>query len=94
MKNCLKNTIGLKGLNFIELGTVLKEIQLILNNRLLCEPVDEDLFLTPNSVLFGRQLEKSNDQIRIDDISAEIPVKINKRFECLNTVIDYFWKKW
>ena len=35
--------LGLKRVDYVELETVLKEIPLILNNRSLCEPVDEDV---------------------------------------------------
>ena len=64
VKNCLKKVLGLKRIDYVELETTLKEIQLILNNRPLCEPVEEEFdFLTPNNILFGRRLETINDQI-------------------------------
>ena len=95
VKNCLKKTVGLKRINFIELQTILKEIQMILNNRPLCEPVEEDCdFLTPNSVLFGRRLQSSNQQLTINDAPEQYVTKLSKRFTNLNWILDHFWKIW
>ena len=94
VKNCLKKCLGFKRIDY-EMETVLKEIQMILNNRPLCEPVDEDMdFLTPNSILFGARLHLANDCVAFDDIPEETKLSFSKRYNYLRAIIDNFWKKW
>ena len=95
VKNCLKKCLGFKRIDYNEMETVLKEIQMILNNRPLCEPVDEDMdFLTPNSILFGARLHLANDCVAFDDIPEETKLSFSKRYNYLRAIIDNFWKKW
>ena len=56
-KRCLKKVVGHTTLNFIEMQTVLIEIDAILNSRPLCPLYDDDMEepLTPNHLLFGRK---------------------------------------
>ena len=56
LKKCLKKSIGSERLLFMELSTVLFEIENVLNDRLLCFMYDDDVseVLTPNSLLYGR----------------------------------------
>ena len=73
VKSCLKKSIGREKLSFTELLTVLFEVENILNNRLLCFVYDDDDdddnddddddvsdVLTPNSLLYGRNLDREN----------------------------------
>ena len=54
VKRCTRKVIGLKRLLFIELQTLMFEIELILNNRPLCEIYDDDVeeVLTPKHYCF------------------------------------------
>ena len=76
VKSCLKKSVGREKLSFTELLTVLFEVENILNNRLLCFVYDDDDddddddnddddddvsdVLTPNSLLYGRNLDREN----------------------------------
>ena len=72
VKSCLKKSIGREKLSFTELLTVLFEVKNVLNNRLLCFVYDDDDddddnddddvsdVLTPNSLLYGRNLDREN----------------------------------
>ena len=74
VKSCLKKSIGREKLSFTELLTVLFEVENVLNNRLLCFVYDDDDdndddddddddvsdVLTPNSLLYGRNLDREN----------------------------------
>ena len=62
VKKSLKKSIGSERLSFMELSTVLSEIENVLNNRPLCFMYDDDMseVLTPNSLMYGRKLEFEN----------------------------------
>ena len=92
-KRCLKRIIGRTTLNFIELQTVLLEIEVILNSRPLCTLYDDDLDepLTPNHLLFGRKLAQHNIQ------HAEYEVNLNigeKRARHIEMLVEHFWERW
>ena len=61
-KRCLKKVIGQARLTYIEMQTVLLEIEVVLNSRPLCELYDNDYEdpLTPNHLLFGRKVPQCN----------------------------------
>ena len=61
-KRCLKKVVGKRKLTFDELQVITFEIESILNNRPLCYIYDDidDVIITPNSLLFGRNLKSSN----------------------------------
>ena len=67
IKRCLKKVIGRRRISYIELQTVISEIELILNNRPIGVVYVEDHedALTPNHLVFGRRLEVVND---VDDV--------------------------
>ena len=61
LKSCLKKTVGVKVLNFVELQTLVADVEVTLNNRPLCQPVEDDIdILTPNHLVFGGRLELSS----------------------------------
>ena len=43
LKKCLKRSIGVKQVSFIELQTLVLEVEVVLNNRPLCKDYDDDL---------------------------------------------------
>ena len=79
VKRCLKKTIGVKRLTYVELQTLVLEAEIILNNRPLCEPLDDDpeLALTPNH--FGRRLEPTSQVHCSDDVREENTNSCNRR---------------
>ena len=62
IKKCMKKTISKASLSFDELQTVLYEVELIINSHPLDHIYDDDteVVITPNHLLFGRQLESHN----------------------------------
>ena len=62
VKRCLKKVVGRKKLSFVELQTLILEIEFILNNRPIGVDYDDDQeeVLTPNHLVFGRRLESIN----------------------------------
>ena len=93
VKKCLKRTIGVRQINYIELQTLILEIELILNNRPICADYDDDIdeVLSPNHLLFGRKLDminlKNSDELEGDD-------NLNKREKHLQRMINHFWDIW
>ena len=90
VKRCLTKTVKGYELDYVELQTVLYEIELIMNSRPLGPIYDEGSVLTPNHLLFGRKLRICNDESRF------VPTKITneKRVSHLEIVIDHYWTRW
>ena len=63
VKSCLKKSVVREKLSFTELLTVLFEVENVLNNRPLCFVYDDDVsdVLTPNCLLYGRNLDCENE---------------------------------
>lgn len=94
VKKCLKRTIGRRRVNFVELQTLVLEVEAILNNRPICDDHDDDIddVLTPNHLIFGRRIENSNfARVSIDSFEDE---HLNKREKHLEKMISYFWEIW
>ena len=99
MKNCLKKTLGRAKLDFNELLTVLHEIELILNSKPLTYVTDDvvDDVLTPNHVLFGRNLLPVNEDESPHDAAndtADTPDKLTARMREIQRPVTKFWKDW
>ena len=93
VKRCAKKVIGMQRLSFIELQTLMLEIELILNNRPLCEIYDDDVeeVLTPNHLLFGRRIESTNfNENNYNPDSLSVPC----RYKHINTILNHFWNRW
>lgn len=70
VKRCIKKSIGRKRLRIIDLQTLTHRIELILNNRPLSSPDEEENpILTPSHILYGRKREDSrlnqNDENKV-----------------------------
>jgi hypothetical protein len=91
-KRCLKRVIGRTTLTFLELQTVLVEIEVILNSRPLCPLYDDDMEepLTPNHLLFGRKLSQYNVQHE-NEVNMSVG---SKRVRYIETVVEHFWERW
>ena len=94
VKKCLKKTIGMHQINYIELQTLILEVEVILNNRPICSDYDDDIseVLSPNRLLFGRRLDMVNFQ-KIDEINSE-EYNLKRRERHLEKMINIFWDTW
>ena len=94
VKRCLKRTIGRKQLNYIELQTVILEIEVILNNRPLCSDYDDDTtdVLTPNHLVFGRRLETT--QLENPEVTRSDDEDLSRRASHLKNLTNHFWDIW
>ena len=92
VKRCIKKMVGIRKINYVELQTLLFEIEAVLNNRPICDDYDDDMndVLSPNHLLYGRRIEtiNSNSESEINDIN------INNRMNRIETSITHFWKIW
>ena len=93
VKKCLKKTIGVRQVTFVELQTLIYEIEMVLNNRPISPDYDDDLneVLTPNHLVFGRQLSSVNAYA---DKESTIEEPLNRRQKHLNGRLRHFWKIW
>ena len=94
VKACLKKTVGFKILTFVELQTLIFEIEATLNNRPLCQPVDEDTdILTPNHLLFGSRVEMVNES-EIGVVDGNNLKSLQKRQRHITIMKEHFIKRW
>ena len=81
-------------LNFLELLTLLKNIELIINNRPLTYVYEEitEPPLTPNHLIYGRMLNQVNTDTEITHEEDESNV-IN-RTGYTKRLLYHFWQRW
>ena len=93
VKKCLKESIGSERLLFMELSTVLFEIENVLNNRPLCFMYDDDVseVLTPNSLLYGRNLEFKNKCVDEEHFEVSEGNELWPRKYAVQKVVESFW---
>ena len=96
VKSCLKKSIGREKLSFTELLTVLFEVENVLNNRPLCFVYDDDVsdILTPNCLLYGRNLDRENKIVEEIDFGVIEGSDLWERKVALQNVVKYFWSAW
>ena len=95
VKRCIKKAVGVRSISYIEVQTLLSEIEAVLNNRPLCHDYDDDLenVLTPNHLVYGRRLESSIENDK-GVIELEDSIQLTKREKHLNRLISVFWNVW
>ena len=96
VKRCLKKVVGTKKLTYVELQTLVCEIESILNNRPIGTDYDDDteVILTPNHLLFGRRLEMTNimgESVADSNVGNN---KLIKRRRFLDKMLLHFWERW
>ena len=93
VKRCLKKSLWKTKINYIELQTVTLEIETVLNNPPLYYVSENDTILTPNQLLFGRNLNLYNiNNISNDTNNLEIDIEtMNKN---LRSKLEHFWNIW
>ena len=91
VKRCIKKVVGNRTITYIELQTLVQDIELILNNR----PIDvhyddqEDI-LSPSHLIFGRQLPTTNMSTQ----NSYSDLNLSKRKKMLQTILNHFWSRW
>ena len=97
VKRCLKKVVGTKKLTYVELQTLVNEIELVLNNRPIGIDYDDDQddILTPNHLVFGRRLETVNNEGEVNLQSAPTSnSKLVRRKRLIDTMLSHFWERW
>ena len=92
MKSILRKAIRNVRLNYVEMLTVLKEVENVINNRPLSYVYYDELYevLTPNKLVYGKNL----DVIVTSTSSEGITADLSKRATHLESVINSYWGMW
>ena len=82
----------MRQINYIEVQTLILEVEVILNYRPICSDYDDDIseVLSSNHLLFGRQLDMVNFQKIVE--SEEYNLKRRERH--LEKMFNIFWDTW
>ena len=90
LKKCLRNS----RLSFEELGTVLVDVEAVLNSRPLTYVYDEmEERLTPSHLVIGRRI-LSSPSISSSVNSGDKEESLTKRARFLQRTLDHFWNRW
>ena len=91
-QKCIKKVVGTRTITYIELQTLVQEIELILNNRPMDVDYDDDQedILSPNHLIFGRQLPTTN----LSTQNSDSDLNLSKRKKMLQTILNHFWSRW
>lgn len=88
----LKRVVGDKSLNFEEFGTILAQIEGILNSRPIC-PINDDpddlTALTPGHFLIGRTLSSLPERSFM-----QVPENRLRKWEKLQSMVQHYWARW
>ena len=84
-----EKVLGRTTLDFYQLKIVIQEIELILNSRPLGVLYDDDMeqILTPNHLLFGRNLNLENVR---SNFNLESEVELKKCVNNINNILTHF----
>ena len=77
---------------YIELQTLVQEIELILNNHPIDVDYDDDQedILSPNHMIFGHQLPTTNMSTQ----NSDSDLNLSKRKNMLQTILNHFCYRW
>ena len=83
-------------MSFTELLTVLFEVENVLNNRPLCVVYDDDMsdVLTPNCLLYGRNLDPENKIVEEIDFGVIEGSDLWEGKVALQNVVEHIWSVW
>ena len=93
VKRCLKKQLRKASIDYDEMITVLKEIESVINRNISYTYFESDLTeaITPNKLLYGRNLEVINT---LNDTSPMVDLKVTKQEEYLETLLKHFLCRW
>ena len=93
VKRCLKKVLGKKTLTFVELQTIVTEVEAVLNNRpIAVDYHDKDKVITPNHLLFGRRLPSVKELT--GGMGDDVVVSIGRRKAFMDMILTHFWERW
>ena len=92
VKRYIRKVVGTRTITYIELQTLVQEIELILNNRPIDVDYDDDQedILSPSHLIFGRQLSTT----KMSTQNSDSDLNLSKRKKMLQTVLNHFWSRW
>ena len=96
-KRCLRKTIGKQRLTYEELGTVLTEVEAVLNNRPLTYLDENDMeeILTPSHLFCGRRtLDDDSTQPSPSPDTSSTKSGVVSQSKRIVAAIDRFWQRW
>lgn len=98
VKQGLRKAIGRRNLSFMELETVLQEIEMVLNSRPLTfvgDGLEDGEVLTPAHFLIGRKIMSKVD-IDEDSVTGarSNAIDLISRWECQSEALEKFWHFW
>ena len=99
VKRCIKKVIGVKTVSYVELQTVVAEVEQIMNNRPIGADFEDDRedIITPNHLINGRRLEtfskSASTEINVEKIDFS-GIKVVKRKRYIDSILDNFWARW
>ena len=68
---------------------MIKEIEVVVNNRPLTFCYDDEVVLTPNNLIHSRRINRHVIHSEINDNE-----QITEHFKHVERIIDHFWKRW
>ena len=93
VKELLRKQLRYTRLDYEQLLTVIFEVEMIVNNRPLTHNSSDDieLCLTPNQLLFGRNLDlQTNHKL---DLSYDL-INATEHNKKINNILNHFWDRW
>ena len=92
VKRYIKKVVGIRTITYIELQALVREIELILNNRPIDVDYDDDQedILSPNHLIFRRQLPITNMSTK----NTDSDLNLSNRKKMLQTILNHFWFRW
>jgi len=92
VERCLRKVLTKARLTFIEMLTVVNQVENIINSQPLTYlyTVENIEPLTPNKLIYGRSID---DTIMNNDVERDVS-NLNERFLHLQKLLNHFWKRW
>ena len=95
MKPALRKIVGSAKLNFVELHTVLVQIEKMMNTRPITYLSEQncDKHITPSHLMYGRNINRRNIVDDNDNIITLDKTLIKIRMKHVTVVTNHFWNK-
>ena len=95
-KRCLKKLLLKKTVRFLELETLLREIESVINNRPLTYAYDDvsHIPLTPNHLIYGRMLQHRADDGELTNLRDIAHQDVVDQTNITKSLLQSFWSIW